>query len=108
MARRKRSEGKPDRQSEGATPELPPGVKLLRTLEGHQGLVNSVSFDPPGEPPAPRRTRRSGIHPCGPIKVHKPTAGADIGIASYWTCRPQLRQGQTSVPSGQNAAEREF
>jgi small GTP-binding protein len=26
--------------------ELPPGVTLLRTLEGHQGMVTSVAFDP--------------------------------------------------------------
>jgi len=29
--------------------ELPPGVKLLRTLEGHQGKVSSVAFDSQGE-----------------------------------------------------------
>ncbi len=29
--------------------KLPPGVKLLRTLEGHQGTVYSVAFDPQGE-----------------------------------------------------------
>ena len=28
--------------------ELPPGVKLLRTLEGHQDAVKSVAFDPQG------------------------------------------------------------
>jgi len=28
--------------------ELPPGVKLLRTLEGHNDWVRSVSFDPSG------------------------------------------------------------
>jgi small GTP-binding protein len=30
-------------------PELPPGVKLLRTLEGHQDAVKSVAFNPQGE-----------------------------------------------------------
>jgi small GTP-binding protein len=35
--------------NEELRPELPPGVKLLRTLEGHQGEVNSVVFDPQGE-----------------------------------------------------------
>jgi small GTP-binding protein len=34
--------------NEELQPELPPGVKLLRTLEGHQGAVNSVAFDPQG------------------------------------------------------------
>lgn len=29
--------------------ELPPGVRLLRTLEGHSDAVLSVAFDPPGE-----------------------------------------------------------
>ncbi|HJQ33052.1 MAG TPA: TIR domain-containing protein [Pyrinomonadaceae bacterium] len=28
--------------------ELPPGVKLLRTLEGHEGTVVQVAFDPAG------------------------------------------------------------
>ncbi|HSS75377.1 MAG TPA: TIR domain-containing protein [Thermoanaerobaculia bacterium] len=28
--------------------QLPPGVKLLRTLEGHQEVVHSVAFDPKG------------------------------------------------------------
>ncbi len=28
--------------------ELPPGVNLLRTLEGHQGVVSCVTFDPQG------------------------------------------------------------
>ena len=34
--------------SSGAERELPPGVKLLRTLEGHQDRVTSVAFDPKG------------------------------------------------------------
>ncbi|HBL27177.1 MAG TPA: hypothetical protein DD490_10115 [Acidobacteria bacterium] len=29
--------------------QLPPGVKLLHTLEGHQGAVNSIAFDPQGK-----------------------------------------------------------
>jgi small GTP-binding protein len=37
------------RATEELRPELPPGVKLLRTLEGHQGAVQSVAFDPQGE-----------------------------------------------------------
>src|SRR5436305_371989 len=36
------------RANEELRPELPPGVKLLRTLEGHQGPVKSVAFDPKG------------------------------------------------------------
>src|SRR3954449_9473355 len=35
--------------NEELRPELPPGVKLLRTLEGHQDTVTSVAFDPQGE-----------------------------------------------------------
>jgi small GTP-binding protein len=34
--------------SEEPRPELPLGVKLLHTLKGHQGTVNSVAFDPQG------------------------------------------------------------
>ncbi|HEY0323717.1 MAG TPA: hypothetical protein VGC66_22380, partial [Pyrinomonadaceae bacterium] len=30
-------------------PELPPGVKLARTLEGHASVVSSIAFDPEGE-----------------------------------------------------------
>ena len=33
----------------GAERELPPGVKLLRTLEGHTDTVYSVAFDPTGQ-----------------------------------------------------------
>lgn len=36
------------RTGSGAERELPPGVKLLRTLEGHKGKVRSVAFDPQG------------------------------------------------------------
>jgi WD40 repeat protein len=32
----------------GEPRELPPGVKLLRTLEGHEGVVLNVAFDPAG------------------------------------------------------------
>ena len=35
--------------NEDLRPELPPGVKLLRTLEGHKFAVTSVTFDPQGE-----------------------------------------------------------
>jgi WD40 repeat protein len=34
--------------NEELPPELPPGVKLLRTLKGHQDAVTSVAFDPQG------------------------------------------------------------
>ncbi len=37
------------RANEEPRPALPPGVKLLRTLEGHQDAVRSVAFDPQGE-----------------------------------------------------------
>lgn len=29
--------------------ELPPGVKLVRTLEGHQNVISSLAFDPQGD-----------------------------------------------------------
>ena len=35
--------------NEEVRPELPPGVKLLRTLKGHQGVVRSVAFDLQGD-----------------------------------------------------------
>jgi WD40 repeat protein len=40
---------RPSATGSGAETELPPGVRLLRTLEGHQGGVRSVAFDPKGE-----------------------------------------------------------
>src|SRR5262249_26371562 len=46
MAEKKEQE---QQANEELRPELPPGVKLLRTLEGHQGAVQSVAFDPQGE-----------------------------------------------------------
>src|SRR5205085_698352 len=40
---------KPDGQlGEPRERELPPGVKLLRSLEGHKDFVYSVAFDPTG------------------------------------------------------------
>src|SRR6202035_2034693 len=36
------------RANKKARPELPPGVKLLRTLEGHESVVSTVAFDPQG------------------------------------------------------------
>ena len=45
----KRNPGHPSNSGEqSAALKLPPGVKLLRTLEGHSGLVHSVVFDPQG------------------------------------------------------------
>jgi WD40 repeat protein len=44
--------------NEEAWPKLPPGVKLLRSLEGHQNMVSSVAFDPKGE------TLASGSYDC--------------------------------------------
>ena len=38
-----------DKDEATAKLELPPGVKLLRSLEGHQGSVRSVAFDPSGQ-----------------------------------------------------------
>jgi small GTP-binding protein len=46
MAQKKERE---QRANKELRPELPPGVKLLRTLEGHQGVVMTVAFDPQGE-----------------------------------------------------------
>ena len=37
---------KDNQPAEQPSPELPPGVKLLRTLEGHNDFVRSVAFDP--------------------------------------------------------------
>ena len=34
---------------DGVRTELPPGVKLVRTLEPQQGIVRSLAFDPQGE-----------------------------------------------------------
>lgn len=37
------------RAGERVSTELPPGVKLLRTFEGGQGVIMSLAFDPHGE-----------------------------------------------------------
>lgn len=34
---------------EHTIPDLPPGVKLLHTFEGHVGAITSLAFDPHGE-----------------------------------------------------------
>src|SRR5437762_184029 len=44
MSKKKRDE----QHREPQAPGLPPGVKLLRTLEGHARSVCSVAFDPAG------------------------------------------------------------
>src|SRR5438445_263861 len=46
MAKRKRMQQ--PRANEEIPTELPPGVKLLRTLEGHKASVFSMAFDPRG------------------------------------------------------------
>lgn len=49
MAKKKQQE-QGQRTNEEVRTELPLGVKkLLRTLEGHQGAVMSVAFDPQGD-----------------------------------------------------------
>ncbi len=48
MAKKKRAKGNVGPGGQAAAPPLPPGVKLLRTLEGHQSVVTSVAFDPQG------------------------------------------------------------
>ena len=40
----------------GEARELPPGVKLVRTLEGHKNVVYNIAFDTVG------RTLASGSH----------------------------------------------
>ena len=49
MAKKKPAEGNVAPGGQADAPPLPPGVKLLRTLEGHQAWVYSVAFDPQGE-----------------------------------------------------------
>ena len=49
MAREKRAKSRPEPTGDAAGPPLPPGVKLLRTLEGHKDWVSSVTFDPQGD-----------------------------------------------------------
>ena len=50
MASRKRPPAKKDIDKWGGPeqPKLPPGLKLLRTLEGNQGVVMRVAFDSRG------------------------------------------------------------
>lgn len=47
MAKKKQKEQLPQTEKELRN-TLPPGVKLLRTLEGHKDAVRSVTFDPQG------------------------------------------------------------
>ncbi len=48
MAKKKQEEQLPQTEEELRN-MLPPGVKLLRTFEGHKGAVLSVAFDPNGK-----------------------------------------------------------
>lgn len=36
-------------EQQDETQELPPGVKLARTLEEHEDIVTSLAFDPTGQ-----------------------------------------------------------
>jgi len=47
--KKKRAEANDGSGDQAAALSLPPGVKLLRTLQGHQDAVYSVAFDPQGE-----------------------------------------------------------
>jgi len=49
MAKYRQSDSRPDRRSEEATREFPPGVKLLCTLGGHTGVLSNLAFDPTGQ-----------------------------------------------------------
>jgi len=48
MAKEKPAQGNSGPSGQAAAPPLPPGVKLLGTLEGHQNAVLCVVFDPQG------------------------------------------------------------
>ena len=43
---RSKAEGPPSGRD--AAPPLPPGVKLLRTLRGHRGLIGRIAWSPDG------------------------------------------------------------
>jgi len=45
--RKQKAQGQP--ADDELRTELPPGVKLLRTLQGHRDMIRSVAFDPRGE-----------------------------------------------------------
>lgn len=46
---KKPAEAKVSSSGQATALPLPPGVKLFRSLEGHQHVVNGVAFDPQGE-----------------------------------------------------------
>jgi hypothetical protein len=48
MAKNKPAKGTVGPSGQTVAPPLPPGVKLLGTLEGYQDAVVSVAFDPQG------------------------------------------------------------
>jgi len=64
----------------GAERELLPGVKLLRTLEGHKGDVNSVAFDPTGQ------TLASGSDD-NTVKLWEPASGKLLRTLEGHTAR---------------------
>ena len=45
----KKPNGKRRQESKVTVKKVPPGVKLLRTFDGHRNLVRSIAFDPQGE-----------------------------------------------------------
>ena len=48
MGKRKRSAAKDAGGDPGAAPPLPPGVKLVRTLRGHENWIGQIAWSPDG------------------------------------------------------------
>ena len=48
MAKRKRSAAKKAAGGQGEAPPLPPGVKLVRTLRGHEDWIGRIAWSPDG------------------------------------------------------------
>lgn len=48
MGKRKRSAAKDAGGDPGAAPPLPPGVKLVRTLLGHENCIKRIAWSPDG------------------------------------------------------------
>ena len=84
----------------GETRELPPGVKLVRTLEGHDDVVCSVAFDPAGQTLASGSADRT-------VKLWDVTSGKLLRTLGYRGLPPSIAARALPAPAPSLASGRE-
>ena len=103
MAKNKPAKGNVGPSGQTVAPPLPPGVKLLGTLEGYQDAVVSVAFDPQGGTLASvsrasvTSTDACRIGACDPLGHGLSLALAGVAISSRAFLSPSAGPCQTPL-----------